>query len=74
MDHPQLPHYHIRWSGKATLDLESFSTPKAAEASAKQLARPHETYTIVERDEACPRCQETMKPKSVPSTSKRARA
>ena len=49
------PHYHIRWSN-AALDWERFDTQAEAEASAKQLARPDETYTIEEFEGACPRC------------------
>jgi hypothetical protein len=53
-------HYHIRWSGKATLDWERFSTREEAEASAKQLLLQGETYTIEEYDDACPRCRDAM--------------
>ncbi len=74
MNHTQLPHYHIRWSGKATLDWEGFSTREDAEASAKQLARPDETYAIEEHDGACPRCQQAMKPKIAHGYSKGASA
>jgi len=64
MGHTQLPHYHIRWSGKATLDWERFSEPAEAEAGAKQLMQLGETYTIEEHDGTCQRCQETMKLKA----------
>jgi len=64
MDHTQSPHYHIRWSGKATLDWESFSTRKEAEARAKELVRRKETYIIEEHYQACPRCQAAMEPKT----------
>jgi hypothetical protein len=69
----QLPHYHIRWSGKA-LDWERFPTRAEAEASAKQLMRLGETYTIEEYDGACLRCQEAMKSKMPPRTSHEASA
>jgi hypothetical protein len=72
MSHTQARHFHIRWSSKATLDWERFSTSAEAEASAKQLVRLGETYAIEEHDGACTRCQQAMKPKSAPSTSKGA--
>lgn len=56
-----MPHYHIRWSGRAVLDWEPFSTRVEAEASAKQLVRSGETYNIEERDGDCPRCTEARK-------------
>lgn len=74
MDHIQLPHYHIRWSGKETLDWARFSTRKEAEASAKQLVRLSESYAIEEHDGACPACQDAMNLKSAPSASKGASA
>jgi hypothetical protein len=37
MDRIRVPHYQIRWSGKATLDCECFDTIPDAEASAKKL-------------------------------------
>src|SRR5690348_11514516 len=49
-------HFHIRWSGKNTLDWESFGSREEAEASAKQLVRQGETYTIEEYGLDCPRC------------------
>jgi hypothetical protein len=54
-------HYHIRWSGNVPLDWECFRTPAEADASAKQLVRPGETYTIEEHDETCSRCLAAMK-------------
>jgi hypothetical protein len=57
MDPVHVPHYHIRWSG-AALDWERFNTHAEAEASAKQLARPGETYTIEELDGDCTRCRD----------------
>jgi hypothetical protein len=54
-------HYHIHWTGKDTLDWESFNSRAAAEASAKNLVRIGETYTIEERDESCPRCRAAFK-------------
>jgi hypothetical protein len=50
-------HYHIRWSGTAALDWDRFDTRVEAEASAEQLVRPRETYTIEEFDGTCPRCR-----------------
>jgi hypothetical protein len=67
-------HYHIRWSGRATLDWERFNTHKEAEARAKLLILPSETYTIEEHDRTCQRCQQAMKPKSAPRISKKASA
>jgi hypothetical protein len=64
-----MTHYHIRWSGKVSLDWERFSTPEEAKVSAKQLVRGGETYTIEEYDKACPRCQAAMKVKSTCGTS-----
>jgi hypothetical protein len=74
MDHTQLPHYHIRWSGKATLDWEVFGSCKEAEATAKQLVRQKETYTIEEHDGTCLRCRAAMNLKSEHGTSKGASA
>jgi hypothetical protein len=74
MGHTQLPHYHIRWSGKTTLDWERFSERAEAEKSARQLMRPGEAYTIEEHDGTCQRCQETMKLKAPHSTSSEASA
>lgn len=56
-----MQHFHIRWSTKDTLDWESFASPAEAEASARKLVRLGETYTIEERDEACPRCRAAFK-------------
>ena len=60
-----MTHYHIRWSGKAVLDWQCFSTHEEAKASARQLVRLGETYTIEEHDEACPRCEAAMNVKSI---------
>jgi hypothetical protein len=55
-----MTHFHIRWSKPASktasLDWERFDTQEEAEASAKQLVLPGETYSIEELDRACPRC------------------
>lgn len=51
-------HYHIRWSGKATLDWESFDTSADAEANAKKLIQSGETYTIEEHNRDCSRCRD----------------
>lgn len=64
-----MTHYHIRWSGKAPLDWQRFSTPDEAKISAKELVRRGETYVIEEYDEACPRCLGAMKVKSTCGTS-----
>jgi hypothetical protein len=74
MNHAQLPHYHIRWSGKTTLDWERFSTRKEAEASAKQLVQQDETFMIEEHDATCLRCRYAMKLKSEHGISKGASA
>ena len=50
-------HYHIRWSGKDSLDWERFPSRPDAEVQARQLVRPGETYTIEEHGETCPRCR-----------------
>jgi hypothetical protein len=49
-------HYHIRWSGIARLDWEPFHTIAEAEASAKQLLREGETYSVEEMEASCARC------------------
>ncbi len=51
-------HYHIRWSGKETLDWEGFETFSMADESARQLVKPGETYAIEEHGETCPRCSQ----------------
>jgi hypothetical protein len=56
MDRKQF-HYHIRWSSRTALDWECFDTQVQAEARAKELVGPDETYSIEERDETCPRCR-----------------
>ncbi len=60
-----MTHYHIRWSGKALLDWQRFSTPEEAKASARQLLGQGETYAIEEHYETCPRCEATMNAKSM---------
>jgi len=60
-----MTHYHIRWSGKALLDWQRFSAPEEAKASARQLVRQGETYSIEEHDETCPRCEAAMTVKSM---------
>jgi hypothetical protein len=67
-------HYHIRWSRTPTLDWECFSTRVDAEASAKQLVLEGESYTIEEHGEACPRCRDATKAKSMRGTSEEAGA
>jgi hypothetical protein len=60
-----MTHYLIRWSGNIPLDWECFSTHADAEASARQLVRPGETYIIEGYDETCPRCRAAMEVKSM---------
>ena len=48
-------HYLIRW-GNGTLDWEAFDSEEAATASAKELARRGETYTIEQLGAGCLRC------------------
>lgn len=67
-------HYHIRWSGIAALDWECFSTRAEAEATARQLVRQEETFSVEERDETCPRCREAMELKMTYGSSKSAAA
>ena len=43
--------YHIRWSD-SHFDWECHGTREEAEQSAKQLARVHESFTIVEFDKS----------------------
>ena len=59
-----MSHYHIRWSDRAVLDWEAFSSHAEAEASAKELVRSGETYIIEERDGDCPRCHDAVKVKA----------
>jgi hypothetical protein len=58
MEQAHFPHYHIRWSVKASLDWTYFPLPTHAEAeeNARQLVPPGETYTIEEHDESCLQC------------------
>ena len=67
-----VPHYHIHWSGKDTLDWERFVTRGEAEKSAKELVRPYESYTIEEHDGACPRCRDAMELKMDHGIAKKA--
>jgi len=60
-----MTHYHIRWSGKALLDWQRFSTPEEAQASARQLVLFGETYMIEEHGETCPRCEAAMNVQSI---------
>jgi hypothetical protein len=53
-------HYHIHWTRK-TLDWERFDTSADAEASARKLALPGETFTVEEHSESCPQCMKFMK-------------
>jgi hypothetical protein len=69
-----MTHYHIRWLGKVLLDWQRFSTPEEAKASARQLVRQGETYTIEEHDETCPRCEAVINVKSIHSAFNEAGA
>jgi hypothetical protein len=64
MDRVNVPHSHIRWSGKTMLDWQGFRTHAEAEARAKQLERLGETYTIEDFDGNCPRCLDAWNLKS----------
>lgn len=55
-----MTHYHIRWSTTPILDWLRFDTRAEADAGAKELARPGETYTIDEFDGTCARCAELL--------------
>jgi hypothetical protein len=57
-----MPHYHIRWSG-GVLDWEPFDLRSAAEASAKEMLRPGETYAIEEYGADCAKCRSLLMPK-----------
>ena len=67
-------HYHIRWSGKQTLDWERFDTRAEAEASANLLALPGERYSIEENGESCPQCRSLLRKMPVRDSSGEASA
>jgi hypothetical protein len=46
-------HYHIRWSGKASLDWQRFCTREEANAQAAHLVLPGESFTIETCSEDC---------------------
>jgi len=46
-------HYHIRWSGRATLDWQRFHTREEANVEAARLVLPDESFTIEECCEDC---------------------
>jgi hypothetical protein len=50
-----LNHFHIRWSN-SKFDWQTFNTREEAEASAKELVLPDETYSIEQFDGDCPQC------------------
>ena len=54
---PRKIHFHIRWSGEAALDWQGFQSRDEAEACAKDIVRPSESFTIEEFDESCLRCK-----------------
>src|SRR5215472_10686905 len=57
-------HFHIRWSQGSTLDWEPFQSQADAEATAKQLAGPHESYGIEHRQHGtCERCATFLREK-----------
>jgi hypothetical protein len=49
-------HFHIRWSS-GKLDWQRFVTYSDAEATAKELVQPNETFTIEEFHRNCPQCR-----------------
>lgn len=49
-------HFHIRWSTSTVLDWQAFQGREEAEACAKDLVGPDETFTIEMCDENCTRC------------------
>jgi len=49
-------HFHIHWSTSPGLDSQAFRTHAEAEALAKNLVQPKETYAIEEHDSTCDRC------------------
>ena len=51
-------HYHICWSSDSPLDWKPFRTQEEATKAAEGIKRPHENYTIQERDDHCERCKE----------------
>jgi hypothetical protein len=51
-------HFHIRWSGKDSLDWQRFQTRQDAITLASELVRPGETYTVEEHSANCPFCQQ----------------
>lgn len=59
-------HFHILWEG-GTLDWERFILRADADASARGLARPGETYTIKEYGIECPRCAAMKNPDTASS-------
>jgi hypothetical protein len=46
-------HYHIRWSGKTSLDWQRFGTREEANTEAAHLVLPGESFTIEECSEDC---------------------
>jgi hypothetical protein len=52
-------HYHIRWSD-TKVDWQAFGSPAEADASAENLARPGETYTVEKFEGTCWRCAQFM--------------
>ena len=55
-------HFHIHWNGKHKLDWECFATREDAEASARELVQPGETYVIELVSDKCPLRTESASP------------
>jgi hypothetical protein len=51
-------HHHIRWASDSSLDWKPFRTKQEAVKVADQIKKPHENYTVEERDDGCERCKE----------------
>lgn len=50
-------HYHIRWLPKASLDWQAFDSQEDAEARARELVRPNESFTIETIQGYCDICR-----------------
>jgi hypothetical protein len=58
VDGNTVPHFHIRWiiGDTSRIDWEAFASHDEADAMAKRLATPLETFAIDEFDDSCERC------------------
>ena len=65
-----MPHYHICWSSKSTLDWEAFPSYEEAQAQAEQLVLLGESYVIEQVDGDCPQCSSLLTLPTVRSTSR----